>query len=294
LSGDLWQSEVVQALPVFEVVMDYAMIRGDFGGRNATVQDITIVASPVYNFRGGVTTATNVKLLSPWFYSTDGFQGVSNVDSAFAFVGDNVFFPIWAGLANTGITVRNSFAGTTGNAVFCGGYWGNGSNQYQSLVDNVDIKTYNNDAWVPYGAPLTPAVFQIWVDGTSSNYGYSNQEYRNIRVEGNIQTPLAMLKNMLYPWAAAIPGDAPLGNSYNLKFSNISLEGTQKYLSEVKGYNSSNRFHNVVFENLTIGGTAVNNSNYSNYFSVNSFVNGISFTTGSTGSSTCGGRRYCN
>jgi len=277
LSGELWQSEIVQALPSFDLMMDYSLIRGDWGGTNATVQDVTLVASPVYNFFGGTSQATNVKLLSPWFYSTDGFQGVSRVDSSFAFVGDNVFFPTWAGLGNRDVTVTNSFAGTTNNAVFCGGFWGNPPSSYRSTVDGVDIKTFNSDDWVQWGAPMTPAVFQIWVDNNSSSYGYSNQTYRNIRVEGNLKTPLAMLKNMYYPWVLPVAGHTPLGNSYNLTFTNITVEGTQKYRSEVKGYNSSNRFHNVVFTNVRMNGTLVTSANRSTFFDINSYVNGISF-----------------
>jgi hypothetical protein len=128
-------------------------------------------------------------------------------------------------------------------------------------------------------APMTPAVFQIWVDNNNSSYGYSNQTYRNIRVEGNLKTPLAMLKNMYYPWELPLPGRTPLGNSYNLTFTNITVEGTQKYRSEVKGYNSSNRFHNVVFTNLRMNGTTVTSTNRSSFFDINAYVNGISFLT---------------
>jgi len=283
LSGDLWTSEMVQSSPEFNELMEYAMVRGDWGASNAIVDGVTIVDSPTYNFYGGTHQARNVKLLSPWYYSTDGFQGVNSVDQSFAFVGDNVFFPIWAGIANDNITVTNSFAGTTGNAVFCGGFWGNpASGRYKSVVDNVDIKTYNSDAWVRFGSPLTPAVFQIWVDSGDSNHGYSNQTYRNIRVEGDLLAPLAMLKNMSYPWGPPhlLP---PLGNSYNLVFSNVSLAGTQKHISEIKGLDANNGFHNVQFHNLKMGGTDVSPANFNNYFAVNNYVSGLSFRTAAHG-----------
>ncbi len=273
LSGDLWTSEVIQALPTFDQVVDYAMVRGDWGGNNGTVEGITIVDSPTYNFFAGTNSATNVKLLSPWYYSTDGFQAVNHVDQVFAFVGDNVFFPIWAGIGNDNVTVTNSFAGTTGNSVFCGGFWGNeASNTYISFADNVDIKTYNSDAWVQFGAPMTAAAFQIWVDNNDSTRGYSNQTYQNIRIEGNLDVPLAIIKNRVYPWGGATAYDPPLGNSNKLVFKNIILEGTQKYLSELKGYDASNGFHNVVLENLSINGNVVTPGNISSYFDVNSYV----------------------
>jgi hypothetical protein len=279
LSGDLWTSEMVQSLPAFDQVEGYAMVRGDWGGTNATVQGLTIVDSPAYNFYGGTHRVDGVKLLSPWYYSTDGFQGVNSVDRSFAFVGDNVFFPIWAGIANDNVTVTNSFAGTSGNAVFCGGFWGNPpSNRYKASVSNIDIKTYNSDAWVPFGAPLTPSVFQIWVDNYDSTYGYSNQTYQNVRVEGDLHAPLAMLKNMVYPWGIPNPNLPPHGNSYNLVFANISVAGTQKIVSEIKGLDFQNGFHNVTFQNVSFGGTYVTPANFRNYFDVNVYVSGLSFT----------------
>ena len=279
LSGELWTSESVQSLPTFDQMMDYTMIHGDWGGTNAIVQDITVVASPIYNLFGGTHQAYNVKLLSPWYYSTDGFQGVNSVDQSFAFVGDNVFFPIWSGIANGDVSVTNSFAGTAGNAVFCGGYWGNPGTQFKTSVQNIDIKTYNSDAWVQFGAPLTPAVFQIWMDSTNSAYGYSNQTYQDIRVEGDLSVPLLILKNMVYPWGGPNAVSPPLGNSYNLLFRNVTVAGRQNILSEIKGLDSANGFHNVRFENLSFNGTAVTQTNFANYISVNNYVSNLSFAT---------------
>ena len=119
LSGDLWTAETVQSLP-FAQETKYAMITGDWGGRNmALVSDITIVDSPFYNFYSGASNVESIKILSPWYWSTDGFEGVNHVDQTFVFNGDNVFFPTWAGINQDNVTVTNSFAGNTGNAVFC-------------------------------------------------------------------------------------------------------------------------------------------------------------------------------
>ena len=56
LSGDLWSGENVgsSALPFAEFT-NYAMITGDFAGNGASVNGITIVDSPGYNFFGGAT-----------------------------------------------------------------------------------------------------------------------------------------------------------------------------------------------------------------------------------------------
>src|SRR5437899_1113080 len=93
LSGDLWTSESISAYP-FNIWVKFAMVTGDWvGGDAATVSGVTLLASPGYNFFGGANTASNVKVLSPWFYSTDGFQGVSHVDHSFIFNADNAFVP---------------------------------------------------------------------------------------------------------------------------------------------------------------------------------------------------------
>jgi hypothetical protein len=274
LSGDLWRGESVgaSALP-FDDFLNYVMVRGDwFGGNGASVRGITIVDSPGYNFFGGAAGAYGVKILSPWFFSTDGFQGVSHVDHSFCFNGDNVFMPMWAGVQNDDITYTACFVGTTNNSVFAGGYWGNSPSPYTAFADDIDIKTYNNDDWVSGGAPLLASAFQTWVDNSDSTKGYSNQTYQNIRIEGNIPGPLLQLKNLLYPFAPSNSPNPPLGNSYNLVFRNISLEGTQKYLSEVKGWDANNGFHNVVADNVRINGQLVTASNLGQYFAVNSYV----------------------
>ena len=183
---------------------------------------------------------------------------------------------LYHGVQNANVAITNSFAGTTGNAVFCGGFWGNSaSNTYTSLVDNIDIKTYGNPP--SWGVP-TPNIFQIWVDNDNSSKGYSNQTYQNIRIEGNLSEPMAQLKNMVYPWGGANAYNPAFGNSSNLVFSYISVSGTQAARSEIKGTDANNGFHNVTFENLTIGGTLVTPANSSNYFDVNSYVSGLNFT----------------
>ncbi|MCC6952591.1 MAG: hypothetical protein IT290_00585, partial [Deltaproteobacteria bacterium] len=283
LSGELWTAEFVQSLQPWPAPLDYAMVTGDWAGVNATsIKGITIVNSPSYNISAGVDLVSGVKLLSPWYWSTDGFQsGVSTVDQSFAFVGDNVFFPIWAGLHNNDVVVTNSFAGTTNNSVFAGGFWGNHpSNTHTSFADNIDIKTYNNDS-IP-GWTRTPAAVQVWVDNVDPTYGHSNQTYQNIRIEGPITTPLIELKNLVHPWAnVGQPAPDPaLGNSYNFLFKNITLTGTQKYRSELKGWNALNGFHNVVFENVRMNGTLVTTANASNYFDINSFIWGLVFRPG--------------
>jgi len=275
LSGEIWPSEQVNALP-FDQQLDFVMIRGDwYPGNAASVQGITILASPMYNFFSGATNVSGVKLLSPWFYSTDGFQGVSHVDQSFAFVGDNVFSPGAAGNQNDNVTVTSSFAGTSNNSVFTGGYLGNpASNHYTAFANNIDIKTYDNDDGLVL--PLA-AAFQTWMDNNDPTKGFSNQTYQNVRIEGNVGEGLLELKNVLYPFGPA--PNPPLGNGYNLVFRNITLEGTQRNRSEIKGWDANNGWHNVVLDNVKINGHRVTPANLADYFDVNSYVWGLSVTS---------------
>ncbi|HSD72167.1 MAG TPA: hypothetical protein VLE54_05225, partial [Thermoanaerobaculia bacterium] len=278
LAGDSFLGEYVNTLP-FDQQLDFAMIRGDwFSGDGASVRGITIVDSPFYNFFSGATKVSGVKLLSPWFFSTDGFQGVSHVDQSFAFVGDNVFATAAAGNQNDNVTVTSSFAGTSNNSVFTGGSLGNPpTNRYSALADDIDIKTYDNDEGLT--VPLA-AAFQIWVDNSDPTWGYSNQTYQNIRIEGNVGEGLMEVKNFLYIFGPA--PNPPLGNSYNLVFKNITLEGTQKYRSEIKGWDATNTFHRVVLENFRINGTLVTEANLADYFDVNAYVSDLRFTSGTS------------
>lgn len=269
LSGELWPSESITHL-TWEQTQNFFMISGDWFGNSCQVRDITIVNPPSYAIRSAASVYS-AKLLAPWFYSTDGFYA-PHVDHVFIFNGDNTFFPM-AGWFGSNVTITNSFGGNTGNGVFIGGYWGQSSaNSFSALADNIDVKTYGGYA----GAPA-PAVFQIWVDNADSSRGISNQTYQNIRIEGDlIGGPLASLKNFVYPWGGYAP-TPPRGNSYNLVFRNITLQGTQAGRSELLGLDANNGFHNVIFERLTINGQAVTQDNASRYFEINPYVWGLVF-----------------
>lgn len=287
LSGDPWTWESVKDLP-FAQYTKYAMITGDFhGGNGATVRGITIVGTPAYPFFGAANQVSGIKVFSPWVPGTDGLPGVAHIDHTFCFVGDEAFMPIWAGAQGDDVTITSSFVGTTNNTCLAGGYWGyEAIKGYTALVDDVDIKTYDNDDWVtgPTPAPLMAAAIQVWQDNSDSTQGYANQTYQNIRIDGNIGTPLVELKNRIYPWnPRGSPGaaDPPLGNSYNLVLRNISLEGTSKYRGEIQGWDANNGFHNVVLDNLRINGQLVTAGNLNQTFDVNAYVWGLAVTADS-------------
>jgi hypothetical protein len=279
LSLDLWRGEDLQGLPYDQQIL-YSGIKGDSGGNGTTVSGITILDTPSNGIWGGANNVHGVKLISPWFYGTDAFPFISHIDNTFCFAGDEVFMPAYAGYQGEDMTITSCFAGTSNNTVFAGGWWGFESRPgYSTLVDDIDIKTYNNDDWVP-GAPLLASAFQVWLDNSGPSAGYSNQTYQNIRIEGNLPGPLMSLKNTVYPFGGPYAFNPPLGNAYNIIYRNITLEGTQKYLSEIKGWDANNGFHRVVLENVRINGTVVTSSNLGDYFDINAFVWGLRFDSG--------------
>jgi hypothetical protein len=201
---------------------------------------------------------------------------VAHIDHSFCFNGDEVFTPQYAGAQGEDVTITSSFAGTSNNTVFAGGYWGfEAIKGYTALVDDIDIKTYNNDDWVRGGSPLLAAAFQIFVDNSDPTQGYSNQTYQNVRVEGNLSVPLLELENLVYPWGGPLAVNPPLGNSFNLVFRNVSLEGTQKYRSVIRGWDSNDEFHNVLLDSVTIDGQVLTASNGGSYIDVNPYVSDV-------------------
>jgi hypothetical protein len=271
LSGELWTSETVNPLP-FNEFITYCMVYGDGPGNSCSVQGITMVASPAYNIHY-VYCATGVKVLSPWYYGTDGFYAL-HTDQCFAFNGDNTFFPLWYYAGSENVTIVNSFGGNTNNAVIGAGYWGFEFLTYATLMDNIDIKTFGGGG----SSVVTPAVFQQWVDNSSSSYGFQNKTFQNIRIDGNVTGPLLQLENRVYPWNST-SANPPLGNSSNFVFKNISLSGTQSSLSAIAGYDSADGWQNVSFQDFTIGGTLLTASNVGSYISVNSYVSNLTFST---------------
>jgi hypothetical protein len=284
LSGDLWPRDTVKDVG-FPAYYDYAMVKGDIEGANgATMSGVTIVDTPAYGFFGGVVETMSVKLISPWWAGTDAFPGVPHIDHTFCFSGDEAFRPHDAGRQGEDVTITHSFVGTSNNTCLNGGYWGfDAYKGYTALVDDVDIKTYENDDWVtgPNPAPLQASAIQILQDNSDPSFGYANQTYQNIHVDGDIRTPLLEMKNQIYPFnprGSAGAADPPLGNSHDFIFRNIVLEGTSKYRSPIQGYDANNGYRNINLDNVRIGGTPVTGANLAQFFDVNAFVSGLAVT----------------
>lgn len=269
LSGEKWTGEEVKELE-FQKAMDYFMIVGDFDTRGCSVDGITIVNSPMYcTFL--LQHYYSVKLLSPWYWSTDGFYTHpcpgedATANQCFAFVGDDVFFPRDNVQGN--ITIENSFVGCTNNNIFEMSYWAlDLDHNNTTTIRNIDIKTYNEHA-----------IFQAVLDGGEgqSDKGTKNQIFEDIRIEGDIDCPLIWVQNRAYPWG---DGSGPHnGNTYNIVFRNITLEGTQKGKSKILGKDQENGHHDYVIENLSINGEYVTESNKAEHFDINEWTSNIRF-----------------
>jgi len=270
LSGEMWSGEMLDVIGD-DKEYEYIAILGDYGVANIGnhLEGVTIVNTPRYCTFGGLNVIRNVKLLSPWYWGTDGFYVFPDrimheglIEDCLAFVGDDIFFP--RENAGGNITIRNCLVGTTGNNVFCMSYWVSPlSNNYYAKVENIDIKTYNNEA-----------IFQSILDGNADNAGMGihNQIYKNIRIEGDIVCPLIRIENRLYPW-----GDTKsrIGISRNIQFINITLEGSQNGKSSILGKDNDNDHRDYLFENVRIGGTLLTESNFNNFFTINEFVHDI-------------------
>lgn|GEM_PF-1626870 len=269
LSGEKWTGEEVNKLE-FEKAKDYFMIVGDPGTRGCSVDGITIVNSPMY-CTYQLQHYYSVKLLSPWYWSTDGFYTHprpgedATANECFAFIGDDVFFPRDNILGN--VIIENSFVGCTNNNVFQMSYWARElDHNFTTIVRNIDVKTYNEHG-----------VFLAVLDsrGSAPDKGTKNQLFENIRIEGNVDCPLIWIQNRPYPW-----GDGSGiydGNSYNIVFRNITLEGTQKGKSRILGKDEANGHHDYLIENLSINGEYVTEANKAEYFDINEWTSNIRF-----------------
>ena len=211
------------------------MIFGDGSNtapKNNRVEGITIVNAPAYNFCHGPDYVGNVKLLSPWRWSTDGFHvspgsdsGLTLIENCFAFIGDDVFFPSYNFQGN--IEIRNCFVSTTNNSVFNLCYWGHTlKHDYTFYAHDIDIKNY-----------LPAASDAIWKASVNKapDTGIKNMTFENIRVENDVLGRIWLIENRAYFWPnQTTQPETRQGNTYNLIFRNITIagiEGGKEYAS---------------------------------------------------------------
>jgi len=286
LSGELWGKHTIEGKSCAEI-RDYVMIvgSGEAACRGNRVEGVTIVDTPTYCSFRGLQQFYSAKLISPWVGSTDGFYITPNpdetvfVDQCFAFVGDDVFFPRDNNRGN--MEFKNSFVSSSNNNIFCMSYWANPlDHDYTMRASNIDIK-------------VTPehAIFQCVIDGRESDSGVKNHLYEDIRIEGDLNwnCRLVWIENRPYPFRdhGTRKGESCFnGNTRNLRFRNISVEGQQNLdcrKSRIFGKDSANGHADICFENLTINGVTVTEANRDAYVETNEFASDIRFVAGTDG-----------
>ncbi len=280
LSGEKWPPEVVSKIKDKTV---YHMIIGDkaSSSRDNRLKDITIVNAPSYHMQGGPEYIGGVKLISPWFYSTDGFQQTPRgpgrqalIEHCFAFVGDDVFFPRANYQGN--IEIRDCFVSATNNSVFQICYWGDPlDHDFKMYAHDIDIKNYLA------GANHNNALFRASINNTPKT-GVKNMTFENIHIEGVVPCPLVQIENREYFWPKqTTKPETKQGNASNFVFRNITATVPADQATLVKstllGLDEQNGLHGFLFENVKINGTTLTSANCTDYFKVNPFVSNLCF-----------------
>ncbi len=277
LSGELWTSQGLLGFRMdFAEAQEYLMIRGYYGrgASGNSLANLTMVDAPFYFTFGGLSTIRGAKLLSPWYWSNDGFYvspdvltNEALVIDCFAFTDDNVFFPLQSHFGN--ITVRDCFVSTTANNIFCMSYWpGPLDHDYRYTAQNIDVKLFSH--YNPH------AVFQLILDGRDGQdgMGTKNQFFEDIRIEGNPTAPLIDIQNQPYPWGGD-PESPTTGNSYNIHFKDIVLYGRPGKKSVILGRDAENGHHDYFFDNLVIDGIRLTPDNFDDFFETNEYISNI-------------------
>jgi hypothetical protein len=252
------------------------------GGREATVvidgktlpasnryESFTVVRAPSYNFRSVRSDYVgNVKLISPWRHSTDGFQVIPQADApaliehCFAFVGDDVFFPRES--SNGDLEIRDCLISSTNNSAFQLCYWGESlDHRHKMYAHDIDIKSNFYSA--------NSAVFRASINNRPDT-GLKNMTFENINIEGSLKGRLVQIENRPYFWPEQTTRpETSLGNTSNLVFRNIILTGTQEHRSTLLGLNPQNGHHHYLFDHISIGGVTLDAHNFTNFLELNEF-----------------------
>ena len=258
----------------------YHMIIGDASAsspKNNRLENITIVNSPAYNICHGPDYVGGIKILSPWYWSTDGFQvnpgshtALTLIENCFCFNCDDIFFPRYNYQGN--IEVRNCFVSTPNNSVFQMCYWGDTlSHNYTAYLHDIDIKNY-----LPVG---NNALFRASID-MAQNTGVKNMTFENIWIEGDLHCPLIQIENRKYFWpkqSKQHPNDTMLGNTRNIVFRNITVNGKAGPKCTLLGLDNNNGHHDYSFENVIISDTMLTDANFIDYITTNIYTWNVRF-----------------
>lgn len=284
LSGSFATFEDVAAIPAGSQA-PYTMFYGLDNAKwvhDNEVQGLTIVETPFWLTRLGVCSWRNVHVLSPWWWTTDGFDCTNRsalvperiVEDCFAYVGDDALraHP----MLNAQWTISGCFFITTSNAAIRLGYWPEPiANTSMAFTDchamHLGIADTGGDDLFPYRG--ANAVVVCWIDGAATERaeGRGNVTFTNLNVWGPLACRLVCLQNRLYPYAGTAHAEA-YGQIQDIEFDGFIVEETPGQLSLIEGKDRRNAPHRISFLDTEIEGVRLTAANFFDFFETNAFV----------------------
>ena len=293
LSGEFTTTSELSSLTDFAKLRESVMFRGTEADIYASnkVEGITVALQPWHLSYYGVYSYQNVKLISPWEYTTDGFsmgpkseaEPVREVVDCYAFVADDaVHFGWFDGPATT--TISGTFTVTAGNSNFHGLY--NPLSDDKTLTttieecDAINLCQADTGGFTVYPTFSSRCIFKCLIDGWAEDTakGFFNVSILGLRVWGPVKSRLFVLGNVRYPFD--FPASAQRtqhGQLNNWRISGLSSEQVPGQISHIVGKDASNTPHTLSFTNWTVAGNAVNQSNYTEHVAVSEFAYAIVF-----------------
>jgi len=288
LFGTFATHATAAAAATFDEQLRYAMILGYDGVHftyNNVVEGITIAAYPFYCTHEGVTSWTNVQLISPWTYNCDGFdcsESVANTGTAthsYAFTGDDA---VRADSPWFEMTATDVFCVTSNAGCVLFSYWGGtvaGNTQRIVNCHGMSLSLADGDGAPGQVTMGADAIFKCWVDLAYSDWqnGTANIEVTNYHVWGPVGSRLFAFQNLPYPTASQQRDTR--GNIRDITLDGLVCQQTPGQLSLLLGYDWQNTPHDIRFSGMSIGGTPVTTWNWgdfvrSNAFPYNIFIEG--------------------
>lgn len=270
--------------------LTFTMILGT-GGYGGTLEGITIVNSPFYNVNGGISYATDVKVISPWWYNCDGLGTVGDsgnagvggsrhsVTDCFVYVGDDALLDAGSAgeYAITGCIIVINVA-----AAFVFSYTTTGGNSTSGYTRVYDTTVVGRGYYSAFRQPPidthSMAMLKVWRDETEAHAAYDRTgiTLSGVNLEGGGPNPLFSLENLAYPWGT--PFDQA-GSISGVVMTNITAETVPQFKSRIYGRDFSNTPHNLRFSNITIAGVALTGTNWSTYVQMNAYPYDINLGT---------------
>lgn len=287
LAGNYIDPLTVYGLGSFDLKRVYSAVYAYevTGETDNTISGITMVAHPYYANSLGVREYVQVQIISPWNYSTDGFDISStladgllgSVRQCYALVGDDA---IKIRQHRRSMEYVDTFVTVSNNG--CIQHYSlplNGSNTgLTASLTNIDVMNLGEADLELSGGAGTVGSKVIWkalTDGTTSqsDLGHFDVTIDGLNVWGPVECRLMLLGNITDPFGT---GQDLRGQVANFVLSNITCQQVPAQKSRIVGFDATNTPHDIAFTGLTIGYVAVTANNFSDYFEVDPLVYNLS------------------